>query len=159
MSLKARFVVMSSIWFVLILVVFNVFIYYFVVKITTKSEKELMLNKATEILERKDLLDPRFWDDPKLLEEFLVTNEMIRIIGRKGSVQLQVYTDRILTEKPVEWKTSFATKIVTIEKKRYLYVQIPMIEGNEQVGMLEIGRTLRRWNEYMDVLLSALMIT
>ncbi len=159
MSLKVRLMVLSSVWLVLILVLFNVFIYFFVVNITTKSEKELMLNKANAILERKDLLDPVLWSDPSLLEEFLVTNEMIRIIGRMGAIQIQVYTDRKLMEKPVEWRTSYHTKIVHIDKKRYLYVQVPMLAGNEQVGMLEIGRTMRLWNEYMDVLLSALTIT
>ncbi|MDF2670848.1 MAG: two-component system sensor histidine kinase, partial [Paenibacillus sp.] len=159
MSLKVRLMVLSSIWLVLILVLFNVFIYFFVVNITTKSEKELMLNKASAILEKKDLLDPIHWSDPSLLEEFLVTNEMIRIIGRMGTIQLQVYTDRLLTEKPVEWRTSYHMKIVRINKRRNLFVQVPILAGNEQVGMLEIGRTMRLWNEYMDVLLSALTIT
>lgn len=159
MSLKVRLMVLSSIWLVLILVLFNVFLYFFVVNITTKSEKELMLNKANTILEKKDLLDPTLWNNAKLLEEFLVTNEMIRIIGRTGTIQLQVYTDPKLTEKPVEWHKNYHFQIAVINKQRYLYVQVPMLAGNEQVGVLELGRTMRLWNEYMDVLLSALMIT
>lgn len=159
MSLKVRLMVLSSVWLVLILVLFNVFLYYFVVNITTKSEKELMLNKANAILEKKDLLDPTLWNKTKQLEEFLVTNEMIRIIGRTGNIQLQVYTDPKLTEKPIEWRETYNVQIVVIDKQRYLYVQVPMLAGNEQVGMLEIGRTMRLWNDYMNVLLSALMIT
>ncbi|WP_127585738.1 sensor histidine kinase [Paenibacillus koleovorans] len=159
MSLKQRLMVLSSIWLVFILVLVNGFTYFFVVNITTKSEKELMLNKARTILEKKDLLDPTLWSEPGLLEEFLVTNEMIRIIGRTGLIQQQVFTDPKLTAKQVVWQTSYNVEIVRINKERYLYVQVPILAGNDQVGVLELGRTMRLWNEYLDVLLTALTIT
>ncbi|PYI54825.1 sensor histidine kinase [Paenibacillus flagellatus] len=160
MSLRVRLMVLSSVWLVFILVLFNTFLYWFVVNITTKSEKELMLGKARTILENRKVVEPQNWKSPKLLEEYLTSDEMIRIVGMDGKVKLQLlYDGNEVARKPpiVIDRPYFAIK--RIDRIRFLYVDVPILTKNGQVGVLEIGRELHRWNDYMDVLTSALVVT
>jgi len=159
MSLRVRLMVLSSAWLVFILVLFGGFLYWFVINITTKSEKELMLTKAKSILENKQVLDPKNWRSPnKLFAEFHVSDEMIRIVGMDGKVKVQLLNDEAIALKPPQVVDRRLFLIKRIDRLRYMYVLVPIQTQNEQIGVLEIGRLLHRWNDYMDVLLSAIVL-
>ncbi|MFC3769225.1 sensor histidine kinase [Paenibacillus sp. GCM10012303] len=151
--------VLSSAWLVFILVLFGGFLYWFVINITTKSEKELMLTKAKSILENKQVLDPKNWRSPnKLFAEFHVSDEMIRIVGMDGKVKVQLLNNEAIALKPPQVVDRRLFLIKRIDRLRYMYVLVPIQTQNEQIGVLEIGRLLHRWNDYMDVLLSAIVL-
>ncbi|MBD2861183.1 sensor histidine kinase [Paenibacillus oceani] len=159
MSLRVRLMVLSSAWLVFILVLFSGFLYWFVINITTKSEKELMLTKAKSILENKQVLDPKNWRSPnKLFAEFHVSDEMIRIVGMDGKVKVQLLNNEAIALKPPQVVDRRLFLIKRIDRLRYMYVLVPIQTQNEQIGVLEIGRLLHRWNDYMDVLLSAIVL-
>ncbi|MEF3308136.1 HAMP domain-containing histidine kinase [Paenibacillus sp. GYB004] len=159
MSLRVRLMVLSSAWLVFILVLFGGFLYWFVINITTKSEKELMLTKAKSILENKQVLDPKNWRSPnKLFAEFHVSDEMIRIVGMDGKVKVQLLNNEAIALKPPQVVDRRLFLIKRIDRLRYMYVLVPIQTQNEQIGVLEIGRLLHRWNDYMDVLLSAIVL-
>lgn len=159
MSLRVRLMVLSSAWLVLILVLFSTFLYWFVINITTKSEKELMLAKAKSILENKQVLDPKNWRSPnKLFAEFHVSDEMIRIVGMDGKVKVQLLNNEMIALKPPQVVDRRMFLIKRIDRLRYMYVLVPIQTQSEQIGVLEIGRMLHRWNDYMDVLLSAIVL-
>jgi signal transduction histidine kinase len=159
MSLRVRLIVLSSAWLVFILVVSHTVLYYFVVNITTASEKELLLTKAQTILENEKAADPKAWADPSLLDEYLVSDEMIRIVGLDGETKVQARSSDELPAKPAAVVDRPRFEIRRVEQVRYLYVDVPILTPQGQVGTLEICRLLRRWNDYMDVFTSALVAT
>ena len=46
MTLRKRFTLFTIFWLILILIFFNIFVYYYVIKITTESEEEIISNKV-----------------------------------------------------------------------------------------------------------------
>ncbi|GAA3404953.1 HAMP domain-containing sensor histidine kinase [Paenibacillus hodogayensis] len=158
MSLRLRLMVLSSAWLVFILVLFSTFIYSFFVNSTAKNEKDLLFSKVQSILELKKLQDPHNWSDPGLLDEFLVSNEMIRIIGMDGLVKLELKSDEMLVVEPPHLTTRYSYSIKRIDNTRYLYVQVPILSGSTQIGVLEMGRMLTKWSLYVNVLTTALVL-
>ncbi|RKN72384.1 sensor histidine kinase [Paenibacillus ginsengarvi] len=158
MSLRTRLMVLTSAWLVFILVLFSTLLYSFFVGITAKSEKELLFGKAQSILENRKVHDERYWSDADLLDEFLVSDEMIRIIGMDGLVKLELQSNEILVVEPPHVTTRDSFSIKRIDKTRYLYVEVPIMSGSEQIGVLEIARKLTKWSLYINVLTTALIL-
>ncbi|TNJ63052.1 HAMP domain-containing histidine kinase [Paenibacillus hemerocallicola] len=158
MSLRVRLIVLSTAWLIFILVLFNTLLYWLIVNITAKSEKELLFGKAQSILENRKIHDPGYWGASDLLEDFLVSDEMIRIIDMDGLIRQEVESNEILGVQQPHVTTRESYAIKRIEKTRYLYVQVPIFAGNEQIGVLEIARVLTKWSLYINVLTSALVL-
>lgn len=158
MSLRVRLMVLSSAWLIFILVLFDSLLYGIIVNITAKSERELLFGKAQTILENKKVYNPRQWSDPQLLDEFLVSDEMIRIIGMDGLIKLELYSNEDLVIQQPQLYTREMYTIKRIDKTSYMYVQVPIIAGDEQIGVLEIGRMLTKWSLYINALTSALIL-
>ncbi|MEF3301707.1 sensor histidine kinase [Paenibacillus sp. GYB003] len=158
MSLRIRLMALSSAWLVFILVLFSTLLYSFIASTTVKSEKELLFGKAQSILENKKVHNPRSWSDTDLLDEFLVSDEMIRIIGMDGLVKLELQSNEILVVEPPHITTRESYSIKRIDQTRYLYVQVPIMAGSDQIGVLEIARKLTKWSLYINVLTTALVL-
>lgn len=158
MSLRTRLMVLSSVWLVFILVLFSTFLYSFFVSATSKSERELLFSKAQSILETRDIHDMRNWSNEDLLDEFLVSDEMIRIIGMDGLVKLELQSNELLVVEPPHVTTHDSYSIKRIDQTRYLYVQVPIMSAGEQIGVLELARKLTKWSLYVNVLTTALIL-
>lgn len=157
MNLKLRFTFFSMIWLTIILIFLNVFIYYFVLKITTDSEVQLLWNKADSILQKEEISDPSKWDDPNWLKEFLVSEELIRIVDTQGRVRTQIFSDdELLTKKPAFSSYSRST-ILNSGNERIVYIQTPILHNGNQIGMLEIGRLVEELDDYLTTLIYVLL--
>ena len=58
MTLRRRFTFFTIFWLIFILILFNIFVYLFVIKITIRSEDQLLTNKVNILLEDKRINDP-----------------------------------------------------------------------------------------------------
>ncbi len=159
MSLKMRLMFLSALWLIFILVLFNVFIYFFVIHITTQSEIQLLFKKAVAVLEKEQVDDPSQWKDPQLLNEFLVNNEIIRIITPDSQVQNQLYSNEKLLAFKSVYREGAHSKVINNGESRFLFVQVPIYQGEHRIAMLEIGRLMNILDEYMSVLVTALTVT
>jgi two-component system sensor histidine kinase ArlS len=159
MSFKLRLVALSTAWLVFILILFNIFIYFFVVNLTTKSEVQLLWNKANTILQEKWIQDPSAWIDSAALHDYLVSSEMIRIVSLDSEVLIQVASTEVLVDMPTQYSSEFKTDVMTRKDRRIIMVQVPLYHNQEPVGMLEIRRVLNLLTNVFDLLLSALIIT
>lgn len=159
MSLKAKITLLMTFWLIFILTLFNVFIYFFFIHLTTQSEVQLMWKKAATILSKVDMYNPNRWDDPELLNEFLVTNELIRIIGPDDQIKLQVYSNERLLQKKVYFRKSNHSEVLKDGENRMIFLQVPLQVSGKQIGMLEIGHLMNILDHYVEILLTALMIT
>ncbi|MBD2847958.1 HAMP domain-containing histidine kinase [Paenibacillus sp. IB182496] len=159
MTLRKRFTLFTIFWLIFILILFNIFVYFFVIKITTRSEQQLLENKVDLLLENKKVQEARSLDDPKLLSEFYNINEVIRIVGTTGVVLNQVGSDPELLEIPVEFSWSRDTDIINYAGKRVIYLRVPIYDDMNVIGMLEITRKLNLLDSYLQVLVGALAVT
>ena len=158
MSLRVRLMLLSTAWFLFVIVLFSSILYQVVLNVTTKSDRELLFAKAHTILQDERVLIPNNWDDPNLLNDYLVSDEMIRIADMNGFIQVQIYSNDVLPRKPVVVTDRKEFAVKREGKERYVYVAVPIDTIAGQIGVLEIGRILRRWNEVMDLLLTAVIL-
>lgn len=158
MSLRIRLIVLSAAWLIFILVLFNSLLYWLIVNSTAKSEKELLFGKAQSILEERNIQDPGYWGDPDLLKEYLVSDELIRIVDMDGAIRQQLSSNETLAEQPPRVVLRESYYISRREKTRYLYVQVPIFAVGEQIGVLEIARVLTKWSLYINALTSGVVL-
>lgn len=161
MSLRIRLTLLSAFWLLCILLLFNLLIYYFFIKITTQSETQLLLNRASAILNEEFVHSTESWHDQKQLEEFLLYNEVIRIIDTQGRVVNQVVSNEELLSIPVRFKTDSYTEVIPSDTGRRIVVQIPIYDSRTQVqlGALEICKKLASMEYHVDILMSILFFT
>jgi len=46
MTLRTRFTLFTIFWFIFILIFYNIFVYFFVIRVTTRSELQLLSSKV-----------------------------------------------------------------------------------------------------------------
>lgn len=162
MSLKVKLTLLLSLWLIVILLLYNVFVLYFFINVSANSEIELLQQKAITLMERDVMNQPEFWEDPNLIKEFLIPNEMIRIIDKDSSVKRIMGTDAKLLKHPAKYvdiSQPNSVQDISLTDGISVYVQVPIFSGNEQVAVLEIGRELGTLEKYIGMLVSVLLFT
>ncbi|OGX68258.1 MAG: hypothetical protein A2189_05630 [Paenibacillus sp. RIFOXYA1_FULL_44_5] len=159
MSLKLRWVLLTTVWIMLILVIFNIFIYYFFSKLTTNNELQILWNKAQIVLRKPEVHNPQNWQDAQLLQEFIFENSAIRIFTPDGKVANQAASNLTLLNNPVVYRHTYHTLIQNINETRLIYIQIPIMYQGHQVGLLEISKAMNVLSGYRNVLLTSLALT
>lgn len=159
MTLRKRFTLFTIFWLIFILILFNVFVYFFVIRITTDSEEQLVANKMNLILEAIGNEPSKRLKDPALLIEFYNVNEVIRIVDPIRGVINRIGTDTDLIEREAVFNNRHNSGMITLRGSRVLYMQVPLFENYEAVGMVEIYRKLTVLDSYLQVLVGALSVT
>jgi len=159
MTLRRRFTLFTIFWLIFILILFNIFVYFFVIKITTRSEQTVLTNKVNLILDNKRMETPGNLDDPDLLTEFYNVNEMIRIITPSGQVINQIGSDEELLALPTDYRLTHNKGVNSYAGKRVLYLKEPIYDEMKVVAMLEIVRKLNVLDSYLQILVGALAVT
>lgn len=160
MRLKNRLVLFSVIWMVGMIVLFNLFVYYYFVRISTRSEIELLWNRAQILLRNPMVKDPANWDNPRLIEEALTSDSIIRIMDSRGNLRLQIQRDgELLARHPLKYRTTYHTTISHDNGTRLLFIQVPIRHEGIQIGMLELGKRMRVLENYLSGLITALLLT
>ncbi|CAM4206084.1 HAMP domain-containing sensor histidine kinase [Paenibacillus tarimensis] len=159
MTLRKRFTLFTIFWLIFILILFNIFVYFFVIRITTQSEEQLVANKISLLLENAKISTPGRLTDPNLLNEFYNVNEVIRIVEPTGNIINQQGSDQELLQRPVEFSRTHESGITYVSGMRVLYMKVPIYQDLNVVGMVEIMRKLNLLDSYLQVLVAALSVT
>ena len=86
MTLRRRFTFFTIFWLIFILILFNIFVYLFVIKITIRSEDQLLTNKVNILLEDKRINEPSQLANYDLLKDYYNVSELMRIVNFEGKV-------------------------------------------------------------------------
>jgi len=159
MTLRKRFTLFTIFWLIFILIFFNIFVYFYVIKISTESEEEIIANKMSLMLENPRIQSGQGLNSPELLNDYYNVNEMIRIITPNNRVVNIVGSDELMLELPAVFESMRSTGMVNLEGERILYMRVPLINEDEVIGMLEINRILDELDDYLQVLVAALSVT
>lgn len=161
MTLRKRFTLFTIFWLILILIFFNIFVYFYVIKITTESEEEVIMTKVNLLLENPRIQSGRGLSSPEILEEYSSMNEMVRIIAPNNRV-LSITGMNIhpaILEIPAEFKPYHDSGMITRNGERIIFMQVPLFEGGKVIAMLEVMRILDELDDYLQVLVAALSVT
>jgi len=159
MTLRKRFTLFTIFWLILILIFFNIFVYFYVIKITTESEEEIIANKVKIMLENPRIQSGRGLNTADLLNEYYNVNEMIRIVSPNNRVVNIVGSNEILLELPAEYSKYQASGMYTKSGERIIYYRVPLFEDGEVIAMLEVTRILDELDDYLQILIAALSVT
>lgn len=160
MTLRKRFTLFTIFWLILILIFFNIFVYFYVIKITTESEEEVITTKMNLLLENPRIQSGRGLDSPDLLEEYRNVNEMIRIISPNNRVlNIGSGSHPVLMELPAEFEQFHNSGMITKGGERILFMRVPLYEEGKVIAMLEVTRILDELDNYLQVLVAALSVT
>jgi len=159
MTLRKRFTLFTIFWLIFILILFNIFVYFYVIKISTESEEEIIANKMSLMLENPRIQSGRGLNSAELLNDYYNVNEMIRIITPNNRVVNIVGSDPVMLELPAQFEDMRSTGMVMHHGERILYMRVPLFNDNEVIGMLEVNRILDELDDYLQVLVAALSVT
>lgn len=158
MTLRSRFTLFTVFWLIFILILYNIFVYFFVIRVTTRGELALMMNKAHLVLDTLRQNDMEGYDDPKLLYDMYNANEMLRIVKPDQQVVNQVGDKELLT-LPVTISMSQMSETRQINGQRIIYLAVPMYDNGTFIGTIEGARRLTVLDSYLQILVGALSVT
>ncbi|WP_338551485.1 HAMP domain-containing histidine kinase [Paenibacillus sp. KS-LC4] len=159
MTLRKRFTLFTIFWLIFILILFNIFVYFYVIKITTESEERVIANKVNLMLENPQIQSGKGLNNSDLLSEYYNVNEMIRIVQPDSKVVNITGSDPVLLGLPAAFENQHDTGMISKGGERILYTRVPLYDGTEIVGMLEINRVLNELDNYLQILVAALTVT
>jgi two-component system sensor histidine kinase ArlS len=159
MTLRSRFTLFTVFWLIFILLLYNIFVYFFVIRVTTQGEQQLLENKADLIIESLRKKGKSGYADPKLLSDMYNFNEMIRIVTGNVQVVNQVGSDEELLSIPPQMQNFFHSETRQIGGQRVLYLSVPFFDQGQLIGTVEAARRLTVLDSYLQILVGALSVT
>ncbi|MBB6730337.1 sensor histidine kinase [Cohnella zeiphila] len=159
MTLRSRYTLFTVFWLIFILLLYNIFVYFFVIRVTTRGEEQIIANKVDLVLDtlRKNKLADI--DDPKLLSDLYNANEMLRVVTKDMTVVNTVGIDKdLMSITPVVSNVS-RSETVHIGGQRALFLSKPIYQNDVLIGVVEGARRLTVLDSYLQILLVALSVT
>ncbi|RKP56914.1 sensor histidine kinase [Cohnella endophytica] len=158
MTLRARFTLFTVFWLIFILILYNIFVYFFVIRVTTRGELQLLTNKANLVIESLRKQGMRGLEDPKLLSDMYNSNEMIRIVTGDVRVVNEIGTADLLSIPPQMQAYNFS-ETRQINGHRAIYLSVPFFDQGHLIGTVEAARFLTVLDSYLQILVGALSVT
>lgn len=159
MTLRLRFTLFTVFWLIFILILYNVFVYYFVIKVTTRGELQLLSSKADLVMETLRKNDMTGIDDSALLKDMYNVNEMMRIVTPDSRVVNSVGIDKQLLALPKEVRTVSHQDTIKVDGHRVLTWSVPIYDKHQLIGQIDSARYLTALDGYLQILLGALSVT
>jgi len=158
MTLRTRFTLFTIFWFIFILIFYNIFVYFFVIRVTTRSELQLLSSKVELVRDalRENGVAVR---DPSLLRDLYAANEMIRVVDANGNVINQVGYDQELLSIPPFGQRSAYSEATMLSGHRVILRSAPLYEMGQYVGAVEAARRLVALDSYLQILVVVLSVT
>ncbi|MBO9597741.1 MAG: HAMP domain-containing protein [Cohnella sp.] len=158
MTLRSRFTLFTVFWLIFILILYNIFVYFFVIRVTTRGELALMTNKTDLVHDSIRQQNMRGLDDPKLLIDLYNANEMMRIVTADSQVVNQIGDKELLTT-PAFASSSTMSETRQINGQRIIYLAVPLFDKGHFIGTIEAARRLTVLDSYLQILVGALSVT
>ncbi|MFC4597936.1 sensor histidine kinase [Cohnella hongkongensis] len=158
MTLRSRFTLFTVFWLIFILILYNIFVYFFVIRVTTRGEQQLLTNKADLVIESLRKRGMQGLDEPKLLSDMYNYNEMMRIVVGEQVVN-KVGTDQELLSIATQTQVYNYSETMQINGQRVLFLSKPIFDQGRMVGTMEAARRLTVLDSYLQILVGALTVT
>ncbi|MFD0670248.1 sensor histidine kinase [Cohnella sp. GCM10027633] len=158
MTLRSRFTLFTVFWLIFILILYNIFVYFFVIRVTTRGELALMTNKTDLVVDTLAQQGMLGYEDPKLLYDLYNANEMMRIVTEDLRIVNQI-GDKALLSLPAIPRTEQMSETRQVNGQRIIYLAVPLFDKGHFFGTLEAARRLTVLDSYLQILVGALSVT
>ncbi|CAM3866650.1 HAMP domain-containing histidine kinase [Cohnella lubricantis] len=159
MTLRSRYTLFTVFWLILILLLYNIFVYFLVIRVTTRSEMQLLASKTDLVVESLHKNQMTNLTDPKLLSDLYNANEIIRVVAKDSEVINSVgYDKELMSITPVVSNVT-RSDTVSISRQRVLIYSEPIYQNNVLIGVVEGVRRLTVLDSYLQILIGALSVT
>ncbi|WP_252313910.1 hypothetical protein [Sinobaca sp. H24] len=115
MKLKTKIQLFTTIWMLLIVVIVNISIYLLFDRLSVNAEVERLQSQSESITESLLSTEGNAAESEALLQAFLPTNGMIRIIGQEEVLSIQTTEDRF-RQLPAEYSTGESQRTFLSQK-------------------------------------------
>lgn len=158
MKLKTKIQLFTTIWMLLIVVIVNISIYLLFDRLSVNAEVERLQSQSESITESLLSTEGNAAESEALLQAFLPTNGMIRIIGQEEVLSIQT-TEARFRQLPAEYSTGESQRTFQSESgERYAAVEKPIIWQDGSIVTLEVTEHMQALEENMTFLRIALLI-
>ncbi|CRK85181.1 sensor histidine kinase [Neobacillus massiliamazoniensis] len=146
MRITTKINLLTTAWMLCIMILINIVVFFSFMKTTVNMEEDMQYQKAADILKDIDKIQSSSNIDGKL-KEYLTIHSYIRIMQPNNKVVYEVSNDPLLTKKIkgkyTETKQA-QTRIIRAEhgEEQVLIVHVPIHDGQQLSGSLEIGERL-----------------
>jgi len=159
MTLRSRYTLFTVFWLILILLLYNIFVYFLVIKVTTRSEMQLLASKTDLVVESLHKNKLANLKDPKLLSDLYNANEIIRVVAKDSEVLNSVgYDKELMSITPVVGNV-VRSDTVHISRQRVIIYSEPIYQGDVLIGVVEGIRRLTVLDSYLQILIGTLSVT
>lgn len=159
MTLRSRYTLFTVFWLILILLLYNIFVYFLVIRVTTRSEMQLLASKTDLVVESLHKNHLANLKDPKLLSDLYNANEIIRVVAKDSEIINSVGYDKELMSITPVVSNVVRSDTVHISRQRVLIYSEPVYEDNVLIGVVEGIRRLTALDSYLQILIGALSMT
>ncbi|MBW5448166.1 HAMP domain-containing protein [Cohnella sp. CFH 77786] len=159
MTLRVRFTLFTVFWLIFILILYNIFVYFFVIRVTTRGELQLLANKADLVAETLRKQHMGGLDDPKLLTDLFNANEMLRIVLVGNKVVNKIGIDTELLSLPTGDPSALTSESLQVNGQRVIFLTVPLYQDGRLIGAVEGARRLTVLDSYTQILVSVLAAT
>ncbi|WP_276351401.1 sensor histidine kinase [Cohnella caldifontis] len=160
MTLRSRFTLFTVFWLIFILILYNIFVYFFVIRVATRGEMQLLANKAELVADTLRKQNMQGYDDPKLLTDLYNANEMLRVVLTGGHIVNKIGTDEKLMNLPIDGTSSLISESLQADGNRIIFLTVPLYDAKgNYFGSVEGARRLTVLDSYVKILLSVLVAT
>ncbi|MGE7946265.1 sensor histidine kinase [Lysinibacillus sp. NPDC093688] len=156
MRITTKINLLTTAWMLCILILVNIAVYFSFIKFTTNMEEVELFQKAEDLIKVIDSLDASSNINEKL-GDFLTPHSYIRIIHPNNNV-IHEKTNDLLLSKTIQGKYAESkqaqTHLISAEQdeEQVLIVRVPIKEGNQITGSIEIGERLLGFETDKDIL-------
>lgn len=158
MKLRTKIQLFSSLFMIILIILINTSIYFLFYKISADSELEQLDEQMTTIVETLNS-NPGI-DQNELLEAYLPTDGMIRVIQSDGDSLIKTLTkESKFTSLPKKYTSTEIHEIVKRDDgTNVAVIEKPIIWSDGQIVTLQISKHLMALKETMRILFFVLMI-
>jgi two-component system sensor histidine kinase ArlS len=138
MNIKNKITLLTTFWLICILIGVNLIVYFSFIKIITNNEKETLQSKMEHLLEQtapQEIMKP---NNSAILQKFLPENAIIRILDKNSKIINSAANDDELLSISPEFVNTPESELYKETGQQILIVRLPILNGNQAAGTLEI---------------------
>jgi two-component system, OmpR family, sensor histidine kinase ArlS len=138
MNIKNKITLLTTFWLTCILIGVNLIVYFSFINIITSNEKETLQSKMEHLLEQttpQEIMKP---NNSAILLKFLPENAIIRILDKNSKIINSAANDDELVNITPEFVNTPESELYKETGKQILIVRLPIHNGNQAIGSLEI---------------------
>ncbi|MFF2530368.1 ATP-binding protein [Brevibacillus sp. NPDC058079] len=159
MKIKNKIHLFSTVALLLMLLMVNSFIYFMFYKVTTDGELDRLQREVLHIQSGLNQIGVESFDPATLLQPYLPSNGMIRIIDQQSRA---IVTQEVDSTQPIPApKPIFDRKasdgVFDVNGAKYAYVKVPIIWTNGKIVTLEVIESIAGLQENLSLLQNVLL--